>query len=196
MDPLHQGPEFGDVTVLLRAWRGGDGSSLDALVSVAYPQLKRIAEAFLRREITGHTLQATGLVSELYILLLRQRKTSAFESRAHFYAFAAFLMRAILRDWARERRAAKRGGKDAIRVPLSPELAWVDAGSDELLDLDHAMAELEQEQPRKVRLLELTAFLGCTTQEAADLMGISKSTADRELTTARAWLYRKLHGNS
>ena len=195
MDPLHHEEPSDDITRLIRAWRTGETSSVTGLIEVAYPKLKRLAETLLQRETPGHTLQATGLVNELYLMLVKQRNT-AFESRGHFYSFAVFLMRTILRDWARDRKALKRGGERAVRIPLSPDLAWIDAGSEEMLDLDTALEELEVDQPRKVRLIELTAFLGCTTVEAAEIVGVSKPTADRELRVARAWLYRRLRGES
>jgi RNA polymerase sigma factor (TIGR02999 family) len=185
-----EGP--GDITALLAAWRDGRPGALDDVIVVTYPKLRKLAESFLRRESPGHTIQATGLVHEIYLLLLRQRKV-AFEDRGHFYATAAGLMRAILRDWARDKGAQKRGG-DAVRVPLSEDLSWVDADSTEFLDLDVALAELERLDERKARLIELKTFLGCSTEEAAEQLAISKATADRDLRLAKAWLYQRLRG--
>jgi RNA polymerase sigma factor (TIGR02999 family) len=187
----------GDITVLLEHWRDGKPGALDDVISATYPRLHQLAESFFRRESPGHTIQATGLVHEIYLLLLRQRKID-FANRQHFYAIAAGLMRAILRDWARNKAALKRGG-DATRVPLCEEiedLFRVDANGPEFLDLDIALTELEQLDQRKARLVELKAFLGCSTEEAADQLGISKSTADRDLRMARAWLYQRLRGAS
>jgi RNA polymerase sigma factor (TIGR02999 family) len=182
--------ERSEITALLRSWRDGSAGALEALVPVVYPRLRRLAAAFMRREAGDHTLDATGLVHELYLQLLQQRKAS-FDDREHFYSFAAWLMRLILRNWARDRRAQRRGS-GAPHVPLSEFVAWVDAGSDDMLDFDRALGELERLDPRKVALLELKVFLGCSTAEAAELVGVSKATADRELQMAKAWLYRRL----
>ncbi len=181
-----------DITRLLNHWRDGRAGALDDVVVATYPRLRKLAESFLRRESPGHTIQATGLVHEIYLLLLRQRKVD-FADRTHFFATAAGLMRAILRDWARGKAALKRGG-EAVRVPLSDDLSWVDADGSDFLDLDTALTELEQLDERKARLIELKTFLGCSTEEAADQMGISKATADRDLRLAKAWLYQRLRG--
>jgi RNA polymerase sigma factor (TIGR02999 family) len=189
-DWLMDKPE--DITTLLVRWRDGKPGALDDVIVATYPRLRKLAESFLRRESPGHTIQATALVHEIYLLLLRQRKVE-FEDRGHFYATAAGLMRAILRDWARGKGARKRGG-EAVRVPLSEDLSWVDADSPEFLDLDMALTELEQLDERKARLIELKTFLGCSTEEAAEQVGISKATADRDLRMAKAWLYQRLRG--
>lgn len=183
----------GEITTLLRAWRAGDSEALDRLVPLVYPKLRRIAAAFLRRETPGHTLDATGLVHELYFRIVNQRQAT-FDDRQHFYSFAAHVMRRVLRDWARDRSAQKRGGH-ADRVPLSEFLAWIDAASEEMIDLSTALDELESLDARKVRLLELKVFLGCSTSEAAEIIGISKATADRDLQLTKAWLFRRLRGN-
>jgi RNA polymerase sigma factor (TIGR02999 family) len=182
--------EQSEITALLQSWGDGSSGALEALVPVVYPRLRSLAAAFLRREPGGHTLEATGLVHELYLQLLQQRKAS-FENREHFFSFSARLMRLILRNWARDRKAQKRGS-GAPHVPLSEFVAWVDAGSEDMLDFDRALAELEHLDPRKVALLELKVFLGCSTAEAAELVGVSKATADRELQLAKAWLFRRL----
>jgi RNA polymerase sigma factor (TIGR02999 family) len=187
-----EGP--GDITTLLARWRDGRPGAFDDVIVATYPRLRSLAESFLRRESSGHTIQATGLVHEIYLLLLRQRKVE-FEDRRHFYATAAGLMRGILRDWARGKSAQKRGG-EAVRVPLSEDLSWVDADSPEFLDLDIALTELERLDERKAHLIELKTFLGCSTEEAAEQLGISKATADRDLRLAKAWLYQRLRGTA
>jgi RNA polymerase sigma factor (TIGR02999 family) len=189
-DWLMDNPE--DITTLLVRWRDGKPGALDDVIVATYPRLRKLAESFLRRESPGHTIQATALVHEIYLLLLRQRKVE-FEDRSHFYGAAAALMRAILRDWARAKGAMKRGEKP-VRVPLSEDLSWVDADSAEFLDLDAALTELEQLDERKARLIELKTFLGCSTAEAAEQLGISKATADRDLRLAKAWLFQRLRG--
>jgi RNA polymerase sigma factor (TIGR02999 family) len=183
-----------EITRLLHRWQEGDREALGALASAAYDDLRAIAAGYLRRERSGHTLQATGLVNELY-LRLTQIRSVQIEDRRHFYAFAAQLMRLILIDQARQARAGKRPGSHA-RVPLHDEIAWVDATSDEMLELDIALNELEAVAERKVRVLELRYFLGCTNEEAAQVLGVSRPTIDRDLEFAKAWLYRRLAGRS
>ena len=179
-----------EITALLRRWKEGDRQALASLASVAYPDLHAIAERHLRRENPGHTLQATGLVNELYLRLTQIREVQLVDRR-HFYAFAAQLMRMILIDHARQSRALKRAGS-ATRVPLHEEMAWIDASSEEMLALDSALDQLEELDARKVRVLELRFFLGCTNEEAAELLNVSRATVDRDLEFAKAWLYRRL----
>jgi RNA polymerase sigma factor (TIGR02999 family) len=185
-------PNSNDITLRLQAWRNGEQGALDSLIPAVYPELHRMALSFLRRESRGaETLQATGLVNELYLSLVNRRQIN-FEDRTQFFALSAHLMRVILVDVARERRAQKRGGPDAMRVPLSEDLHWVDATSEEMVDLDRALAELTRLEPRKTELLLLKVFLGCSTQEAADLSGVSRATAGRDLRFVKAWLYQRL----
>jgi RNA polymerase sigma factor (TIGR02999 family) len=146
----------------------------------------------LRREDHAHTLQATALVNELYLRLSKVEAVKL-NDRQHFFTFAARLMRLILIDHARARRAQKRPDA-AGRVPLHEEMAWVDAANEGILDLDAALDELEQFDERKVRAVELRYFLGCTNEEAAELLSVSRPTVDRDLEFAKAWLYRRLAG--
>lgn len=182
-------PLPGNVTVMLRRWTHGDPAALDQLVSGVYPDLHGMASRFVRRERPG-TIQATALVHELYLKLLRQAP-GHFEDRRSFFALAASMMRHILVDQVRSRRSLKRGA-DHARVPLSDELPFVDSGSEELLDLSAAIEDLSAMDPRKAELVELCAFLGCSRGEAADLLGISETTVKRELRMARAWLASRL----
>jgi RNA polymerase sigma factor (TIGR02999 family) len=179
-----------EITRLLHRWKAGDREALASLASLAYEDLHAIASGYLRREDPGHTLQATGLVNELY-LRLSQVRGIQLTDRRHFYAFAAQLMRMILIDHARQSHAQKRPGSD-IRVPLHAEMAWIDASSEEMLALDAALDQLEAVDERKVRVLELRFFLGCTNEEAAQVLNVSRATVDRDLEFAKAWLYRRL----
>jgi RNA polymerase sigma factor (TIGR02999 family) len=179
-----------EITLLLQRWKSGDREALARLVSVAYGDLHAIAMGYLRHEGPGHTLQATGLVNELYLRLAQVRGVPLIDRR-HFYAFAAQLMRAILIDHARRYRALKRPASDK-RVPLHDEMAWIEATSEEMLALDLALEQLEAMDERKVRVIELRFFLGCTTEETAELLDVSTNTVDRDLSFAKSWLYRKL----
>lgn len=184
-------PDRGEITLLLARWKDGEPSAFDELMPLVYPHLREVAAAYVRRERDPGVLQATVLVHELYLRLLNQKK-AGWEDRRHFYTFAAKVMRMILIDHARETNAERRGG-GCEHTPLSDDLAWVDIGSPELLDLNRALDELGALDPEKVQLVELRCFLGCTAEETAALMQISKSTVDRELRFIRSWLYRRIH---
>jgi RNA polymerase sigma factor (TIGR02999 family) len=181
--------ESEDLTQLLQRWTGGDAVALDELVAGVYPDLRVMASRFLSRERAG-TLQATALVHDLYLKLLKQQP-GHFENRRAFFAFAAGVMRHILVDQVRARRSQKRGA-DRERVPLSDDLSFVDADSEELLDMATALDELRAIDPRKAELVELCAFLGCSRSEAADLLGVSLPTVKRDFRIARAWLADRL----
>jgi RNA polymerase sigma factor (TIGR02999 family) len=165
---------------------------MEQLTPLVYSHLRKVATSYLRRERSDHTLDATGLVNELFLVLLDENKAK-FEDRAHFFAFAARSMRRILVNYARGRQAAKRGAGET-KLELSPELAWIDPEGPEMIDLDRALDEMESIEPRKARVVELRIFLGCTSEEAADLMGTSKPTLDRDLRFALAWLFNRLKG--
>ena len=182
----------GDITVLLDRWTQGDHEAVNVLTPLVYSHLRKVAIGYLRRERSDHTLEATGLVNELFLVLLNGERAK-FEDRAHFFAFAAYAMRRILVNHARTRQTAKRGSAEA-HVELSSDLAWVNPEGPEMLDLDRALDELESTEPRKARVVELRIFLGCTSAEAAELMGISKPTLDRDLRFALAWLFDRLKG--
>ncbi len=184
-------PGQGEITVLLARWRDGEPSAFEELMPLVYPHLRQVAAAYVRRERNPGLLQATALVHELYLRLLQQRK-AAWEDRRHFYAFAAKVMRMILIDHARGNQAQMRGG-GIERVPLNDDLPWVNIGSPELLDLNRALEELGELDAHKVQLVELRYFLGCTAEETADLVGVSKATIDRELKFIKSWLYRRVY---
>jgi len=182
--------ERGDITQLLQAWKDGRTEALEQLIPLVYPDLKRIAYSYLRRERAGHTLQATGLVHELYLRLCNQREAN-WQDRSHFFTFAAKVMRMLLTDHARRNLREKRGGHNE-RVPLSDQLPWVDLNGPEYIDLDSALDELERIDKRKSQMVELCHLLGCTTEESAGILHISLATAERDLKFARGWLYRRL----
>ena len=181
----------GEITILLAKWKDGDLSAFADLMPLVYPHLREVAAAYIRRERNPDVLQATALVHELYLRLLKQKKTG-WEDRQHFYTFAAKVMRMILIDHAREKQAEMRGG-GFERIPLSDDLTWVNIGSPELLDLNHALEELNVLDAYKVQLVELRYFLGCTAEETAALLQVSKATVDRDLRFTKSWLYRRIH---
>ena len=181
-----------EITQLLRQWQTGNREALDSVLALAYDELRAIAQGYLRRNALGATIQATGLVNELYLRLVRVQG-AALEDRRHFYAFAAQLMRQILVDFSRRSRAQKRPSS-ANRVSLHPEMAWIDASGEDIVALNLAMDELEVAHPRKVRVIELRFFLGCTNEEVAELLNLSRPTVARDLEFAKVWLYRRLSG--
>jgi len=183
--------DSGEVTLLLRRWQQGDPEVLGALIPLVYEQLHKIAEGYMRRERDDHTLQPTALVNELYMRLLNQHKVS-WNDRVHFFVFAARIMRNILKDHARAHLADRRGG-GAMHLPVSEELAWVGTTPEQLLDLNRALDKLETFDARKAQLVELRFFLALTMDEAADVLGISLATAERDLKFARSWLHMALN---
>jgi RNA polymerase sigma factor (TIGR02999 family) len=185
----------GDITRLLQEWKDGQPEAFQQLVPLVYSDLRRIAYSCLQREQPGHTLQATGLVHELYLRLCNQRAPD-WADRAHFFTFTAKIMRMILIDHARRNLRLKRGGPSE-RVPLSEhdvadQLPWFNLNGPEYIDLDSALDELEQIDARKAHMVELCHLLGCTTQESADILQVSLATAERDLKFARGWLYSRL----
>jgi RNA polymerase sigma factor (TIGR02999 family) len=182
-------PDVCDITGLLRRWGEGDARALAEVASATYGELRGIAAGLLRREGGDETLQTTGLVNELYIRLARQQRVE-FPSRRHFYAFTAFLIRRLLVDHARHGMAAKRRGQ---QVPLHEEMAWVNAAGEEVIELDRAMEDLALLDERKARVIELRCFLGCTSDETAEALSVSRATVERELQFAKTWLFARLH---
>ena len=181
----------GDVTVWLERWSHGEETALDQLAPLVYDRLRHVAEGILRGERSGHTLQATALVNEAFEKLLAVHSVKL-NDRAHFYTFAAKLMRRILVDHARRLSAAKRGLAPE-RVPLDAELSWVAPLDEKSLDLSAALEELETFDPLMARSVELRYFLGCTVEETAGLLGVSPSSIDRNVRFSLAWLHQRLH---
>ena len=182
-----------DVTALLIEWRQGDAAALERLVPLVYAELKKVAGAHLRHERAGHSLQATALVHEVYLRLVNVDRLT-FESRAHFMAVAARLMRQILVDHARRRLRGKRGG-GATMVSLdgmSPAVNTVGPTKIDVLALDQALAELASFDAQQCRIVEMRFFAGLTIDEVAHALGISTATVEREWAVAKAWLYTQL----
>ena len=182
-----------DVTEILSRVQRGDRNAPEQLFAVLYGELKRIATYQMRRESNSHTLQPTALVNEAFVRLLGGDDGCPWENRAHFFGVAAEAMRRILIEAARAKRAQKRGG-DAVRVGLnSEEPAQLDPLADEVLDLNDAIIELEQEDQELADLVKLRFFAGMSMDQIADLQQVSKSTIERRWTFAKAWLGRRLN---
>jgi RNA polymerase sigma factor (TIGR02999 family) len=178
------------VTVLLRDFASGDKTALDRLLPLFYTELRKIASGVLRNERAGHTLQPTALVHELYARVLGQAQPD-YNGRAHFLAVAAGVMRQILIDHARGKRAAKRGGGQN-NLPLDDaRLAPIETPP-EIVAVDDALCELERRDPQKAKLIELRFFGGLTAEDSAEALGLPVQTVRRELRVAQAWLQREL----
>ena len=178
----------GEVTRLLEAAEAGDSKALERLVPLVYEDLRRVAHRQLDREGGGHTLQTTGLIHEAYLKLAGGGSVSA-TNRAHFLAIAARAMRQGLVDYARRRKAAKRGG-GAISVTLGDEPGPADASAEDLLALDAALQELD---PRQRQVIECRFFGGMVEKDIAIALGVSERTVRRARVKARAWLYQALY---
>jgi RNA polymerase sigma factor (TIGR02999 family) len=179
-----------EVTELLRSWRQGDAAALDRLIPLVHGELRRVARSHFRREPPGHTLQATALVHEVYLRLVAINRMTLTD-RTHFFAVAARLMRQILVDHARRKRADKRGrGVTMLTLdevsPVSP------APVVEMLALDQALEALSARDARQCRVVELRFFAGLNIDETAEAIGASAATVEREWTMAKAWLHRRL----
>ena len=185
-------PSAGNITEQLQDWSGGkDTEPSDVVLNLVYDELHRQAQRYLRRERAGHTLQTTALVHEVYLKLVKQENI-AWESRSHFYAIAAKLMRQILIDYARTKHRAKRGGtKD--KAPLATALTvGIGETNFDLLALDEALTRLAAKEEHLANIVELRFFSGLGVEDTADVLGISDSTVKRDWQMAKAWLHREL----
>ena len=179
-----------DVTGLLIDWQAGDVEAQERLLPMVYSELHRLARLYLSGESIGHTLQATALVNEVYLKLIDQSRVS-WQNRAQFFGVAARMMRRILVDHARERRAAKRGG-GVWNLSLD-DIGEIEGRREmDLVDLDAALVELSAFDPQQGRLVELRFFAGLTIRETAEALEISPATVKREWNMAKAWLYRRM----
>ncbi|MGA1996207.1 MAG: ECF-type sigma factor [Bryobacteraceae bacterium] len=178
------------LTELLRDFRSGDRAALDRLIPMVYAESRRLAANCLRQERTGHTLQPTALVHECYMRLLAQQPPE-YQSRSHFYGVAAQVMRQILVDHARTRNAAKRGG-GSEKLSLDEAWHYSEARAASLIELDDALAALEQVDARRARMVEMRYFGGLTAEESGEVLGIPAQQVYRELRVAQAWLQREL----
>ena len=183
-----------DVTRLLQEWRDGNRDSLDALLPLVYKELRRLAHAHLRHERPDHTLQSAALVNEAYLRLVGL-DTPQWESRTHFFAIAARLMRQVLVDYARRHQADKRGG-GAYKVSLEAANDISCREDVDVVALDDALEALARIDARQSRVFELRFFCGLSLQEISLALDIAPATVQRDWTAARAWLYREMSKNS
>lgn len=176
-----------EITVWLAQWGQGDQNAFDKASAVIYPELRRIADAYLQRERTDHTLQPTALIHEAFLRLSGGSNAMEFESRKHFFALAARLMRQILVDHARAIKSQKRGGgvkKVSLEYALNSPVDCVE----QILEIHEALDELRDLNARKAKVIELRYFGGLTLEEAAEILEISRASAHREERMAMAWL--------
>ncbi len=188
--PLHNG-SMSDVTRILSQIKSGDSRAAEQLLPLVYEELRKLAAARLAREKPGQSLQATELVHEAYLRLVLDEQASNWNGRGHFFAAAAEAMRRILVEGARRRRQMKRGG-DLVRIDLDAANAVSQITPDQLLMLDESLGVLEGHDPAAAGVFKLRYFTGCSVEEAADLLGMSRATAYRHWTFARAWLLNQL----
>jgi RNA polymerase sigma factor (TIGR02999 family) len=179
-----------EITTLLKAWSGGDQAALARLAERVYPDLRLMARQYMRKERQARTLQATGLVHEVYLRLIDVTKVE-WRERAQFFAMAAQMMRRILVDAARARGAQKRGG-DALRVNLDETALLSSAPNRSILALDEALAAFSNVAPRQAKVVELRYFGGLTEEEIVAALKISPRTVRRDWDLAKAWLLREL----
>jgi RNA polymerase sigma factor (TIGR02999 family) len=180
------------VTQLLQAWGEGEQSALEKLIPLVYDELHHMAQRYMAQERPEHTLQTTALVNEAYVRLVDSAYKN-WQSRSQFFAVCAQAMRRILVDWARSRRATKRGG-DVRPVELDEALAVADAPAKDLVALDEALNALAIVDLRKSRVVELRYFGGLSVQETAEVLKVSTDTVLRDWNLARSWLRRELSG--
>jgi RNA polymerase sigma factor (TIGR02999 family) len=181
-----------EITRILSAIDQGDVLASSKLLPLVYDELRRLAKSRLADEMVGHTLQPTALVHEAYLRLVRDSEKSNWDSHGHFFAAAAEAMRRILVENARRKQRSKHGG-GRKKTPLLDEHVAADKSVEDLLALDGALLLLASRHPEKARLVELRYFAGLTGDQAARILDISPSTADRYWTYARAWLRRQIN---
>lgn len=179
----------GAITRLLVEWRAGDETALERLTPIVYHELHRLAAAYLRRERPDHTLQPTALIHEAYVRLVQQH-LPALTSRAHFFGLAAHLMRQILVDFARARKAGKRGSGNQVELDEARHVSI--QPSDDVLVLNDALVRLAAFDARKARVVELRYFGGLSRDEVAEALGLTLATVKRDLALAEAWLRREM----
>ena len=191
--PPSLSPDSEVVMRLLADWKSGDRAALDRLMPIVYAEMRRLAAYHLKNERPGHTLQPTALIHEAYLRLMKQEPPTVV-SAPHFYSVASQVMRQVLVDFARSRKAAKRGAGN--QAPLEEDSAMSEQRADELIALDEALDRLKALDERKARVIELRFFGGFQREEIADALGLTLATVKRDLTLGEAWLRRELTGGT
>ena len=183
-----------EFTRIINAIEQGDPKAADGLLPLVYEELRVLAAQKMAQEKPGHTLQATALVHEAYIRLAGSEAQN-WNSRTHFFGAAAEAMRRILIENARRKKRLRHGG-DKQRVEMQDADLTIDAPCDDLIALDEALTKLGEEDPAKADLVKLRYFAGLTLEQAAEILGISRATADRYWSYARAWLFDQINKGS
>lgn len=194
INQAHNPNSAGDITRLVERWSNGDDAAFSRLIELVYGDLRQIAHRHLRLDRDEHTINTTALVHEAY-LRLAQHQHGVWRSRAQFFAFASRAMRHILIDYARRRRAAKRGGT-RLQVPLHENTASIESEAAELLALDEALDQLGKRNERMTRVVECRFFGGLSVAETAEALDSSVRTVERDWTRARAYLQHALMNTS
>jgi RNA polymerase sigma factor (TIGR02999 family) len=182
------------VTRILGAIEQGEPRAAEQLLPLVYDELRKLATERMAQERPGQTLQATALVHEAYVRLVDVGTAQHWNSRGHFFAAAAEAMRRILVEGARRKHSLKRGS-GRQRLDLDEVASYAEEPADEILALDEALTRLALEDPKKADVVKLRYFGGLSVQEAADVLGISRATADRYWAYAKAWLYCAISGD-
>ena len=182
-----------EVTSLLRAWSAGDRQALDQLTSIVYGDLHRLAHRYMTRERTGHTLQTTALINEVFMRLVDTAGVK-WHDRAHFFALCAQLMRRVLTDHARAQYTRKRGG-GAKALNFDESLVVGARPRPDLVALSDALDQLAMLDPRKARVVELRFYGGLSVEDSAEVLKVSPETVMRDWRLAKAWLWRELRAD-
>jgi len=184
-------PNAEGLTGHLHRWNAGDKTAANEIVQAVYDELRRIAAAYARRERPDHTLQATAIVHEAYLRIFKNEEMQ-WRDRAHFLGAASRVMREVLIDYARQRSRSKRRPEGGY-VPMAEDLGASGGSSvEDVLAVDESLQRLAEVDARKARVLEAYFFGGLTVEETADYLGISRTTAVRELKLAKGWVYQNL----
>jgi len=181
----------GDVSALLRAWSDGDQSAMQALTPIVYEELHRLARHYMRRERSGHSLQATALVNEAYMRLADYTRMQ-WQDRAHFFAVSAHVMRRILVEHARRHNVKRGRGVQHVSLDDAVVVGGGEQEETDLVAIDEALVALARLDPRKVQIVEMRFFGGLTVEEIGEVLQVSTGTVKRDWRAARAWLYREL----
>ena len=183
-----------EITELLIDWSDGNQDALERLFPLVEKELHRLAHSYMRQLNPGNTLQTTAIINETYLKLIDHKKVQ-WQSRAHFFAVAATVMRRFLQNYVRDRKAQRRGG-ELIQVEMSEALTFTKQKSDEILALEEALQLLEEFDERKAKVVELRYFGGLNALETAEVLKVSEPTVHRDWNFAKAWLARKMkNGN-